>query len=233
MFPFDRPKDYGEMLNKIGIFTFLFALGLTWFVAERVDSIHAVLNSRQTTVDVASIHVPILYVVPAAVVAFFARIVRLHDKVSDIFRIRKRFDINKILVPLSEAVGLKVDGNFLDQLRNRREDAMERTFYRYASFEDPKISKALVLGAVELWTWYWIALESAVWAFVAALVLLANAQYIPASALLAVTGGLILLFLGCFTFCGRRAEYQIREIVSDDGRATTIRGELSKFLSLV
>lgn len=228
MFPFDRPKDYGEMLNKIGIFTFLVALGLTWFIGDQVPSIGAVLNSRLTTFDVGSLHVPILYVVPAAAIALVARIIRLHDKLSDLFRIRQRFDITKILIPLCVAAGLSVTNELLIKLKQNRDTVMERTFYRYASFEDPKISKALVLGAVEVWTWYWVILESAILCFVAAGVLFFNQNYHQGSAVLGASVGLILIFSSCFYVCGKRAKDQVTEIMADGDRATSIRVELSR-----
>ena len=141
MFPFDRPKNYGEMLNKIGIFTFFVALALTWYLARKVPSISAVLNSEETTFTVASLHVPILYVIASGVVALLFRIFRMHDKISDLFAIRERFDTDKILIPLCEAVGLSVSDGARKVLRAERNLLMDRVFYKYASFEDPKIRK--------------------------------------------------------------------------------------------
>lgn len=230
MFPFERPKDYGEMLNKIGLFTFFVALGLTWFIADNVPSIAAVLNARAATFDVASLHVPILYFLCAGIVALIARFTRLHNQLSDLFRIRERFDVNKILVPLARAVGLTVGTEFTNTLRANRHPLMERTFYAYASFEDPKISKALVLGAVELWTWYWIALEASALSAFAAVILLVSRAYGVAEAVIAVSLGLALIFSSCFVACGKRAEYQINEILAAPERADAIRVELSKFM---
>jgi hypothetical protein len=229
MFPFERPKDYGEMLNKIGLFTFFVALGLTWFVADRVPSIAAALNARATTFDVASLHVPILYFFCAAIVALIARFTRLHNQISDLFRIRERFDINKILIPLAGAVRLNVGVKFTKNLRANRHLLMERTFYAYASFEDPKISKALVLGAIELWTWYWIALEASALSAIAASVLFVSRRSGAAEAAIGVSLGLALIFSSCFLACGKRAEYQINEIVSAPERSDAIRVELLKF----
>jgi hypothetical protein len=229
MFPFERPKDYGEMLNKIGLFTFFVALGLTWFVAEKVTSIHAALNARTTTFEVASLHVPILYALCAAIIAVIARFTRLHNQLSDLFKIREQFDVNKILIPLARVVNLIVGVEFVRNLRMNRNLLMQRTFYVYASFEDPKISKALVLGAIELWTWYWIALEASALFVVAALILLLNRAYQAAGEAIGVSLLLALIFSSCFFACGKRAEYQINEIVAAPERADAIRVEFSKF----
>jgi hypothetical protein len=65
MFPFERPTNYGEMLNKIGMFTFIVALCLTLFVANYSPSIAYALKRIQIPVEVWSLHVPVLYVLPA------------------------------------------------------------------------------------------------------------------------------------------------------------------------
>src|SRR5579864_8992519 len=80
MFPFDRPTNYGEMLNKIGMFTFLIAFALTLLAANCSIVISNSLSRIQIPVEIWSLHVPVLYVVPALLVATLARIIRLHDK---------------------------------------------------------------------------------------------------------------------------------------------------------
>jgi hypothetical protein len=228
MFPFDRPKDYGEMLNKIGIFTFFVALSLTWFIAREMPSVALLLNLRQTTFDVASIHVPILYALVAGAVALFARVIRLHDLLSDVFKIRERFDVKKILIPLCVGVGLRIDNALCKTLKAKRDVLMERTFYRYASFEDPKISKALVLSAIDLWTWYWVDLEAAFLCFLASLMLLLSRDFMTGVAVVGASVGLVLIFSSSFTFCGKKAQDQVSEIIADEDRARTIKAEISK-----
>jgi hypothetical protein len=227
MFPFERPRNYGEMLNKIGMFTFLVALILTLLVSHYSSSIASFLNQVQVPVEIWSLHIPVLYIVPALLLATLARIVRLHDKISDLFRIRERFDLNRILVPLCGAVGIPVDLAFRDKLLNRRHNAMLRTFYRYASFEDPAISKAAVLGAIDVWTWYWILLEAIIMLIIASIVLVAIGAYAASFGIIA-TAFLATLFFGThYGNCGRRADAQIEEIVSDEPRVLTIRNEFN------
>src|SRR5882762_2823277 len=107
MFPFDRPASYSEMLNKIGIFTFLSALALTILVAYFVPLVSTLLNSDPTTVEIASIKIPLL-----------ARIIRLHDKISDLFGLRARFDLYRIMIPMSGSLQIPVDKDFRDKLLN-------------------------------------------------------------------------------------------------------------------
>ena len=160
VFPFDRPTNYNEMLNKIGAFTFLEALALTWYAAWASNTVASVLNAYTVPIlRYSRSSFQFLYVATAAVIALVARIPKLHNKLSDLFGIRQTFDLYRILIPLAGAVGLPVNKVFSATLKVRRKEAMQRTFYRYASFEEPKISKALVLSAIDTWTWYWILSE--------------------------------------------------------------------------
>jgi hypothetical protein len=228
MFPFDRPASYSEMLNKIGIFTFLSALGLTFVVAYFVPSVATFLKSEPTTVEVLTLKIPLLFVLPAAVIALVARIIRLHDKMSDLLGVRARFDLYRILIPLCGSLHVSVDKNFRDKLSGRRETAMERTYYAYASFEDPKISKALVLNAIDRWTWYWILLESCVLLGIAGGVLLVCGAYLGESIVLVVLILAMLLFSTYYDACGKLADAQIDEIVAEPERATKLKAEFTQ-----
>jgi len=176
-------------------------------------------------VEVLSLHLKILYVAPAVLIASLARVIRLHNSISSLFGIRARFDLDCILIPLCGSVGIAVDRAFREKLIINRRRAMERTFYAYASFEDPKISKELVLGAIDLWTWYWILLETLVLLVLADTVFFLARSYSASSfvslSLLAGT----LLFLTCYRICGSKADVQIEQITSDAQRANSVRAE--------
>jgi hypothetical protein len=227
MFPFDRPSSYGEMLNKIGMFTFLSALGLTWVVAYFAPSAAVFLRSQTTTVDILTLKVPLLYAVPAIIIAVLARIVRLHNKVSDLFGIRARFDLYRILIPLCGSLQISVDKEFRDKLRTHRQSVMKRTYYAYASFEEPEISKALVLSAIDLWTWYWILLESAVILAIAGIALASLQAYAGATLVFVVLFLATLLFSTYDEICGKLADAQIEEIVANAERASHLKTEFS------
>ncbi len=228
VFPFDRPANYNEMLNKIGAFTFLEALALTWFTGWASAAAASVLGSLNIPIKVFSIEFPFLYVLFAAVIALATRIPRLHDRLSDVFGIRQTFDVYRILIPLAGAVQIPVDKHFSDTLKLKRKHAMQRTFYRYASFEEPKISKALVLGAIDTWTWYWILSELLVLIGVTAGLLLALNAFGPASFLLVLLFILTLVFLTVHRVCGANADHEIEEIISDPERVRELQNEFNK-----
>jgi hypothetical protein len=228
MFLFERPTSYGEMLNKIGIFTLVSALGLTWVVSYFSPDAAAFLKSQPTTVEIHGLQVPFLYVAPALIISVLARIIRLHDKVSDLFGIRARFDLYRILIPLCGSLEIPVDKEFRDKLRSNRNSALAKTFYRYASFEEPKISRALVLGAIDRWTWYWMLLEFTVVLLIADATLLKLSGYAGASLISIAVFLATLLFSTYDNVCGRLADAQIEEIVADDTRADDLRNAFSQ-----
>ena len=103
---------------------------------------------------------------------------------------------------------------------------MRRTFYRYASFEDPAISKASVLGAIDVWTWYWILLEGIALLLIAAIALALVGAYAACCGIVASAFLATLLFGTYYGICGRRADTQIEEITADEQRVATIKNEL-------
>src|SRR5207249_1465277 len=143
----------------------------------------------------------LLFVLPAVFVTLVSRIVKLHDLISDVFGIRARFDLYRIMIPLCGDLGIAVDKTFRDKLSGRRKAAMQRTYYAYVSFEDPKISKALVLGAIDRRTWYWILLESSAVLGIGASVLLVFSAYTLVVILLIVLFLAILLFATHYEAC--------------------------------
>ena len=212
------------MLNKIGMLTWIEAMLLTVLVGHYVPSVSAVLTSVKLPIKVFELEVPVLYVVPGTVVALAARIFRLHNGLANLFRIREHFDVSKILLPLSGAVGTPVS---MKKLREKRVVAMRRTFYAYASFDEPKISKALVLSAIDTWTWYWALLELAFLLAITAAVVACFRAFKPAIVITISAALSSLFFLTVFRVGGRKARHQVDEITSDTGRAEEIKREFA------
>jgi len=210
------------MLNKIGMLTWIEAMLLTFLVGYYVPSVNAALTSLKLPIKVFELELPVLYFVPGTVVAVVARIFRLHNGLAKVFHIRERFDVSKILVPLSNAVGAGIP---VTKIRDNRDVAMRKAFYRYASFDEPKISKELVLSAIDTWTWYWALLELALLFVITAAVLAYFRSFRPAICILIAAAVSILIFLTVFRVGGRKAQYQIDDITSDAQRVEEIKRE--------
>ena len=204
--------------------TWIEGMLLTFLVGYYVPSVNAALTSMKLTIKVFELELPVLYFVPGTVVAVVARIFRLHNGLAKVFHIRERFDVSKILVPLSRAVGTAIP---ITKIRKNRDVAMRKTFYKYASFDEPKISKELVLSAIDTWTWYWALLELAFLLVITAVFLAYFRAFRPAICLLIAAAMSIVIFLTVFRVGGRKAQYQIDDITSDAQRVEEIKREFT------
>src|SRR3984893_15573806 len=79
----------------------------------------------------------------ALAVAFLTRVARLHDRISEVLGIRKRFDQNHILFPLAKLVGQNLTVLQRKAIIANQNHLMRDLFYRYASSraETPLVDK--------------------------------------------------------------------------------------------
>jgi hypothetical protein len=96
---FTTSGDYPKMLNKIATSTFLGAILATWLLRYEIPRLDAALNPFSFSIPIAGVSIPFGTLLPALVVALLSRFFKLHDRISDILRIRQRFDVAEILLP--------------------------------------------------------------------------------------------------------------------------------------
>jgi len=214
-----QPESYSDMLERIFVATLATGLACTVLLAQASPAFRNFLNSLSTTADVGPLKgVKALYVLVPLVLAVASRAIRLHDKISDVFRLRYRFDTKYILFPLVERAGLALTDPVKKRLRANRHAAMSKIFYSYASFADPEIDRQLVRTAADNWSWFWAALESAFVSVVTILILLWLGQW----TYVAWLGSAIVLLLAFAVFqwfaCRRGAIRQVDAIVEDADR---------------
>jgi len=160
--------------------------------------------------------------------ALFSRVMKLHDRISDVFRIRHTFDTKFILYPLAEGSGITLTDALKTKIAKNRNKMMYAVFYPYASFRDPKIDRQLVQTSADHWGWYWVFLESAF-------------MFAVTTAILGVIGGyrqallcmiiivIELTFLWFLRFaCRRNARPQVDTILADQNRYNAISAEFQR-----
>jgi hypothetical protein len=223
--PLAQVKDYPSMLNRIFLFTSLAGSIATWIVRRHFECADNVLKALDINVDLPYLkEVKLLgYVLPGVALGFLARTIRLHDRISDVLRIRERFDVDEILLPLARGSEFPVGTLSMDQLRNSRRALMGRVFYRYASSTDAKIDKHLIYEALDWWSWYWVIVEAlAVFIPTGIVLWLAEPKW-HAWIVLAVC---IVAGLVCLPFfrshCARYAGAEVREILDDATRKAEV-----------
>lgn len=221
MNPFSEPKNYDEMLTKIMVFTFCISLVFLAVVAHSCPGVWSFLHPSWLTfsIDVLGLkNIPTAYLIAAFLIALAARISRFHDRISDLFGIRERFDIHEILSPLAGGVGIAVDLALLDRFKQHRSPIMGRIFYKYASSTKPAIDEHLIWKALDKWSWFWICIEGASVGLVAFIFLISvsafqSATFVGATVLVAT-----LAATQINRACASAAHTEVREILSDSQR---------------
>lgn len=155
-----QPQSYSNMLTRIFWATLIAGVLCTFALASVSPAARNFLESWSAGISIAVLDsVKALYVLVPLGLAILSRVFLLHDKVSDLFGIRRRFDLKNILRPLAEGVGFPVAGADWMRVEESRDLAMTRTFYRYASFTNPRIDIQMVRTAADRWAWFWCTVE--------------------------------------------------------------------------
>lgn len=210
--PFKTVGDYPMMLNKIAASTFLVALGGLALLRHEFVSVRSILDPVGISIPIESgLSLPLGLVLPALLFAILSRMFKLHDRVSDLFRIRQRFDVSEILFPLAMGSGPHLTTDQMRAIKKNRESLMYKVFYKYASSTPGKavIDSHYITMALDQWCWYWVVIEATVIAFVLAATFLLTRHYLLADvlfiAVLAALGVLQLLRKFC-------SDYALQEV---------------------
>ena len=165
-------NDYSSMLNRIGWVTFA---AWTLAILTLNQSFEAIRNRLpQAIVKVPStdFQVPVGVLLIAAGIAGAYRAFKFHDRLSDLFGIRHRFEVKDILLPMASASGISLSLNQQAAVEAKRRDLMGQVFYKYASStaKEPPIDRHNIIMALDQWSWYWIITEAAAVATITAFI---------------------------------------------------------------
>jgi hypothetical protein len=166
---FVTPKSYNEMRGKLAAFLFYETWFATFFLRS-IPSIDKAFNTAETygAIGTALSTIPghdklnIGGLAVALVVALLTFAIRFHDRISDLFGIRRRFDRNYILLPLAIFVGAKLTPTQLTTMMANRHSIMRTVFYGYVSSraDNPLVDKHDIEQVLDAWSWYWILIEA-------------------------------------------------------------------------
>jgi hypothetical protein len=162
--------DYSSMLNRIGWATFGAWLVAITALNQLFEPVHRQLSQLAVKVPHIELQVPAGVLLAAGGLAVLCRAIKFHDRLSDLFGIRSRFDVEEILLPLAAAAGVSLSLNQQAEVEKKRRELMGKVFYSYASSTPDKsvIDRHNVTMALDQWSWYWIVLEAAAVAFATA-----------------------------------------------------------------
>lgn len=226
------PKNYADVLRKLAACVFYETYLITFFLRD-IPLIGSAFRAAETygslgrffeaipfssTLNIAGLAV-------AFGVAMLTFVTQLHDRVSDLLRVRTNFDRDQILVPLAHLVHVQLTPNQITEMMRNRDRIMRQVFYRYASdrAENAIVDRHDIEHALGRWAWLWVLLEAVVIFFFGALIAFAFNSTTLANALLTVSIVAALLALLQRRRLGRHARAQIEAIAADPAAADEVR----------
>jgi hypothetical protein len=231
---FYTTKNYGDILKKLSIFAFYETYLITFLLRNnpRIGSFFTTLESWGPIGDVLRTipHYEVFNIsggVIAVLVALLTHMFKFHDLISDLFGIRRRFDVKNILIPLSQRVGVAITTERETQIRRHRDELMHAAFYRYASSraDNPLVDKHDIEHALNAWSWFWVCLEGAVYFGAGAIVAwwFASSELCQIFAVVSVI--LIILAVVQRPRLGRYARAQVDTIADDPTAAHEVKNK--------
>lgn len=220
--------NYEEMLAKLGWYSGGVALGCIFILRHFVPPIarlSANIDSVFPKELAAILPFPVSLVgvfILAIPIALVAHAIRLHDRLSDLLRIRREFDVHYVLYPLAIASGASMQVAQLTKIKQMRQSLMDSVFYVYASSTNPLIDSHTITQALTNWSWFWIILETATLLIGTAIILVTYGAWIPATSLL-IASTILIFFMRFFRLqSAAYAERQIEQVLRDSSRREAV-----------
>ena len=232
---FTSPRDYPELLRKLASFTFWQCYLATWLfrsvprIGSALDRFEADVLPTALIDKIGLANLNASGFMISLIIAFLFYLVQLHNLLAKLFKIRERFDVGSILLPLAGLVQVSLAAQQQEKLRHQRNRMMQAVFYRYASSakEATLVDKHDILQALLAWSWFWIAEEGIIiWllAFVASL-------FLGLFYLTAFCAGILVFwcFVGIFIYPKLEplARAEIEQIAADPTAKIAIRTEFN------
>jgi hypothetical protein len=225
--PLSPVTDYQSMLNRIFWFTSASALAGTWLLRLYVPDLDRWLSQIDFTVALGGdkiVPMPGGYLLPALAVGMLTRVYHLHARISDWLGIRECFDVEVIIAEFAAQLAIDLAPIGEEQLMRSRRHIMRRAFYRFVGGTRPLIDPQLIQQALDAWSWLWIGIEATLVFTLTGIALVAGGVY--EVGLLTIGGTLLVAAISLPAMrgqCRRYAIAQVRAIVADPLRATTVR----------
>jgi hypothetical protein len=221
-------SNYPEMLRKLSTATFFVTIGCLVLLRTYIEPIEGALRHLDVfTLDIpvfGPVKIPFGTFVIAFVVAAISESIRLHNKISDVLKIRSEFDIRWILFPMALLSAAVLTSAQFEKLQLERRRLMNEVFYAYASGTAGRqvIDPHMITQALTTWSWYWLCAEAIAIIIPTAAILAFSSQFEWVSGLLTIVLVLLLVMRVFRIDCAMYAEAQVRETLSDTGRRQTV-----------
>ncbi|MEW5870751.1 MAG: hypothetical protein AB1894_15870 [Chloroflexota bacterium] len=223
--PFSAVEDYPQMLNKISAFVTLISLGCVLLLRFRITEIDNFFNGLLVQVNIFDNPISLGTVLLAVLIALISRIIKLHDRISDVMKIRYFFDIYHILIPMSLLSEANLTSNEIERIKHDRKNIMRDVFYKYATSGGKEvIDKHYITMALDQWTWFWILLEGSVLLVITAAISYFYKDAFSTSWLLFIVLVSTIVMYFSYNQSVVYAEDEIKLILENDERKMAIKG---------
>jgi hypothetical protein len=235
-------KNYEEMLSRLYKAAFFETLLLTIAlrtvppIDQAFTHLEAIAPIGLRITEFLSKYVPDLTptnfhlagLIIAVATAFLFRLFHLHNRISDIFGIRKKFDVDHILVPLAIGTGARHDPQRVCIFGNKQKELMGAVFYRYASSrsQNTLVDKHDIEQALDNWSWFWVMVEG-IPLWLVGMMISANYKALSLIVLFFVLT-LLYLILSAYFYnnAKKRIRSQLQAILRDGNAVTEIKSAL-------
>lgn len=223
-------KTYTAILNQIGGITLSVMCACVWLANQWAPALLA-STGPQIEVDSLKISIPAYPLLGAVILAGIFRLIKLHDRISDLFGIRKRYDYKHIIRPLF--LGSKPGAPFPapEKLHMKRREIMRATFYVYTQESgDEVIDGHFVEMVWESLRWLWAIVEA-----IAVLIACSVLCLVLGELGAALKFGLLLMLLGSLypvaaKYSARQTSNEVTEILRSPARCGKIAAAFDEIL---
>jgi hypothetical protein len=219
-----QPENYSDILQRIFWGTLSVGLACTAVLAYASPELKTLLQGIDVESELGPVKgLKLLYVILPGSLALASRVIKLHDRISDVLGLRKTIDVEWILLPLARGVGIDVDEARVLAIRLQRRKALYEVFYPFASLPDSKIDRQLVRTALDNLGWLWVLVEAVFIVLVSAVVLALMGK--GHLALAGAAFGAVMSFAawGQWCACRRSSGDEVSAILGDDVRKGEVR----------
>jgi len=235
---FATPTSYALVLQKLAGFAFWETYIITFFLRD-IPQIGAAFRSAESHGSLGMVIGALPYsntlnisgLAIALAVALLTRATRLHDRISDVLGIRKRFDQNHILFPLAKLVGQDLTVLQRKAVIANQNHLMRDLFYRYASSraETPLVDKHEIESALDSWSWFWVWIEAVMFFAIAGIIAHLFHAHTLGVRFLTVDAIFVSFAVMQYPRLRRYAEIEISAIAADSTAARDVR---ARFIAL-
>jgi hypothetical protein len=233
LIPVGSVENYKEMRRKLAGIFFWNVYLISFFLREtnpfstaikQVESLPPLkaLLSQFEVLSVANIGGAVI----AFVLSVFTYMIILHDKISDLARIRRDFDLEYILLPMIKRSGVYVSQQKFDKLSEDRDPVMREVFYKFASSrsENTIVDKHDIEQALTNWSWYWALIEAMPLSIILLIISVIGENSFSASCFAGMYAALLLLAWYFYGRCKRYIRPQVDAILADPRALSHIQG---------